>query len=82
MEPVKRKILEQVLAGTLEPVVVVHVDQPDWPVALALAEDTKGKWQFGFGLCGQCGDASCPAQRETPYSRFVARRPGYRSPER
>jgi diguanylate cyclase (GGDEF)-like protein len=35
MEPVERKILEQVLAGTVEPVVVVSVDQPDWPVALA-----------------------------------------------
>lgn len=35
MEPVKREILERVLAGTVEPVVVVHVDQPDWPVALA-----------------------------------------------
>lgn len=49
MEPVKRKILEQVLAGTLEPVVVVHVDQPDWPVALAnsafagIGGDAKGK---------------------------------------
>lgn len=37
MDPVKRQILEQVLAGTAEPVVVVHVDQPNWPVALANA---------------------------------------------
>lgn len=49
MEPVERKILEQVLAGTVEPVVVVSVDQPDWPVALAnpaferIGGDTIGK---------------------------------------
>lgn len=35
MEPVRRKVLEMVLAGTIEPVVIVRVDQPDWPVALA-----------------------------------------------
>lgn len=35
MKPVKRNILEQVLAGTVEPLVIVSVDQPDWPVALA-----------------------------------------------
>ena len=35
MEPVRRKVLEQVLAGTVEPVVIVRVDQPDWPVALS-----------------------------------------------
>ena len=49
MEPVQRKILEQVLAGTVEPVVVVSVDQPDWPVALAnpafakIGGDARGK---------------------------------------
>lgn len=49
MDPVKREILEQVLAGTAEPVVVVRVDQPDWPVALAnpafesLGKDALGK---------------------------------------
>lgn len=35
MRPVKRKILEQVLAGTTEPVLIVRIDQPDWPVVLA-----------------------------------------------
>ena len=35
MEAVKRHILEQVLAGIVEPVLIVHVDQPDWPVAFA-----------------------------------------------
>ena len=35
MDPVNRDVLETVLAGTVEPVVVVRVDQPDWPVALA-----------------------------------------------
>ena len=35
MKPVKRKVLQQVLAGTTEPVLVVRIDQPDWPVALA-----------------------------------------------
>lgn len=35
MEPVRRKVLEMVLAGMVEPVIVVRVDQPDWPVALA-----------------------------------------------
>jgi len=35
MKPVKRSILEQVLAGTTEPVLIVRIDQPDWPVVLA-----------------------------------------------
>jgi len=35
MKPVKRHILEQVLGGTTEPLLVVSVDQPDWPVAFA-----------------------------------------------
>lgn len=35
MEPVKRKVLEMVLAGAVEPVLIVRVNQPDWPVALA-----------------------------------------------
>ena len=35
MDPVERDILEQVLAATVEPLVVVRVDQPDWPVAFA-----------------------------------------------
>lgn len=35
MKPVKRNILEQVLAGTTEPVLIVGVDQPDWPIAFA-----------------------------------------------
>jgi diguanylate cyclase (GGDEF)-like protein len=35
MADVDREILEQVLAGSLEPLVVVRTDQPDWPVALA-----------------------------------------------
>lgn len=35
MKPVKRKIFEQVLAGSTEPVLIVGVDQPDWPIAFA-----------------------------------------------
>jgi diguanylate cyclase (GGDEF)-like protein len=35
MKPVKRDILEQVLASTTEPVLIVSVDQADWPVAFA-----------------------------------------------
>ncbi len=35
MKAVNRKILEQVIAATTEPVLVVRVDQPDWPVVLA-----------------------------------------------
>lgn len=35
MKPVQRAILEQVLAGTTEPLLIVSVDQPDWPVAFA-----------------------------------------------
>jgi len=35
MTAVNRKVLEQVLAGTAEPLLVVRIDQPDWPVALA-----------------------------------------------
>ncbi len=35
MKPVKREVLQQVLAGTTEPVLVVRIDHPDWPVALA-----------------------------------------------
>ncbi len=34
MKPVKRNILEQVIASTAEPLVVVRIDQPDWPVVL------------------------------------------------
>ena len=34
MEPVDRNILEQVIAGTAEPVLVVRVDQSEWPVAI------------------------------------------------
>jgi GGDEF domain-containing protein len=35
MKPVKRIILEQVLAGTTEPLLIVRTDQPDWPVVFA-----------------------------------------------
>lgn len=35
MAAVSRKILEQVLAGASEPVAIVRVDRPDWPVVLA-----------------------------------------------
>jgi len=35
MKPVQRTILEQVLASTTEPVLIVNVNQPDWPVAFA-----------------------------------------------
>ena len=35
MTGIDHSVLEQVLAGTAEPLLVVCVDQPDWPVALA-----------------------------------------------
>jgi diguanylate cyclase (GGDEF)-like protein len=35
MKVVNRKILEQVIAATIEPLIVVRIDQPDWPVVLA-----------------------------------------------
>lgn len=35
MADVDREILEQVLSGSAEPVLVVRIDQPDWPVAFA-----------------------------------------------
>ncbi|MDJ0712009.1 MAG: GGDEF domain-containing protein [Woeseiaceae bacterium] len=35
MAEIRRKVLEQVLAGTAEPLLVVRTDQPDWPVVLA-----------------------------------------------
>lgn len=34
MKPVNRKILEQVIASTAEPLVLVCIDQPNWPVVL------------------------------------------------
>jgi diguanylate cyclase (GGDEF)-like protein len=35
MKPLQRSILEMVVSATTEPIVVVQVDQPDWPVVLA-----------------------------------------------
>ena len=35
MKPLQRSILEMVVAATTEPILVVQVDQPDWPVVLA-----------------------------------------------
>jgi len=35
MKAVNRIILEQVIAATTEPLLVVRIDQPDWPVVLA-----------------------------------------------
>lgn len=35
MKAVNRKILEQVIAATSEPLLVVRIDQPDWPVVMA-----------------------------------------------
>ena len=35
MEPVNRRILEQVIAESAEPVLVVRVDHSEWPVALS-----------------------------------------------
>lgn len=34
MKPVNRKILEQVIAATAEPLLIVRIDHPDWPVIL------------------------------------------------
>lgn len=52
MATVNRKILEQVIAATAEPVIVVRVDRPDWPVVLtnpafeAITEDVVLKQPF------------------------------------
>ena len=35
MEPVNRRILEQVIAESAEPVLVVRVDHSEWPVMLS-----------------------------------------------
>jgi diguanylate cyclase (GGDEF)-like protein len=35
MKSINRNILEQVIAATAEPLVVVRIDRPDWPVVLA-----------------------------------------------
>ena len=35
MKGINRKILEQVIAASAEPLLIVRVDHPDWPVALA-----------------------------------------------
>jgi diguanylate cyclase (GGDEF)-like protein len=34
MKTLQRKILEQLIAGSAEPVIVARIDRPDWPVAL------------------------------------------------
>jgi diguanylate cyclase (GGDEF)-like protein len=34
-KPIKREILEQVIAATTEPLLVVSINQPNWPVVLA-----------------------------------------------
>jgi diguanylate cyclase (GGDEF)-like protein len=45
MKPLQRKILEQLIAGSGEPVVVAQVDSADWPVVLCnpAFEDIAGK---------------------------------------
>jgi diguanylate cyclase (GGDEF)-like protein len=50
MTAINRKILEQVIKASAEPLVIVRVDRPDWPVALSNAafesiggEDTRNK---------------------------------------
>jgi diguanylate cyclase (GGDEF)-like protein len=35
MKSVNRTVLEQVIAATSEPLLIVRIDQPDWPVVLA-----------------------------------------------
>jgi hypothetical protein len=35
LKKINRKILEQVIAATTEPLLIVRIDQADWPVALA-----------------------------------------------
>ncbi len=34
MKPINRKILEQLIAATTEPLLLVRINQPNWPVAL------------------------------------------------
>ena len=33
--PINRKILEQVIEASAEPLIIVRVDHPDWPVVLS-----------------------------------------------
>ncbi len=35
LKTINREILQQVIAATTEPLLIVHIDQPDWPVVLA-----------------------------------------------
>jgi hypothetical protein len=35
VKTVSRKVLEQVIAATTEPLLVVRIDQPNWPVVMA-----------------------------------------------
>ena len=35
MKSINRKIFEQVIDASIEPIVIVAVDHPDWPVVLA-----------------------------------------------
>ena len=35
LKNINREILQQVIAATTEPLLVVHIDSPDWPVVLA-----------------------------------------------
>ena len=35
MKAINRTVLEQVIAATTEPLILVRIDQPDWPVVLA-----------------------------------------------
>ena len=35
LKAINRKILEQVLAASAEPLLIIRIDHPDWPVALS-----------------------------------------------
>lgn len=37
MKAIKRQILEQVIAASAEPLLIVRLDHPDWPVVLSNA---------------------------------------------
>lgn len=61
MAAVNRKILEQVIAATAEPLVVVRIDRPDWPVVLtnpafkAITEEIVLKQPFADVIEGLAG---------------------------
>ena len=41
MNTLSREILEQVIQASAEPLLIVRVDHPDWPVVLAMPRSSR-----------------------------------------